>query len=510
MASGADTMLLFGTFILCRAIGTFAAPETYGEDLTFTSLPRNHVLASFTFDMESSATQSSHASLLPRSLVQVFVDSHSESLKLRFTRGRWQQATWGPLPRSGLYAGGRGAELSVTGLNASSEAAKESWRVLVNSLSGMFCASLNYIDDTRTIAAKTGISGSLPGETVCTENLTPFLKLLPCKHAAGIAQLLRGHDLDNTEWLNLAVEVVGAHNGRGLRVRQVVDFVVDLERILAATTGSVPGSQPTDDLICADGKFYTTDVTCLPVDVPRTRQVTLKTLFPHGSFERCSLQQQDEVIIWHNDASLPTTHAIDSAGDLHLPLDPSARIVENPMQVRRSIIMQGSSLRGQLSTTFVNGRDWPVRARYHTVLPWYLRPLLHTTRLNRDGEFRMLRHESGKDRSRPHTIVVDIVVPARDSIELTLDFERTILRYGEYPPDANRGFDVAAGIVYLDEEDTHSEIRTTNLLLPLPTPDFSMPYNVIILTSTVIALLFGGTFNLLLRSLVIASSDSSS
>jgi hypothetical protein len=45
-------------------------------------------------------------------------------------------------------------------------------------------------------------------------------------------------------------------------------------------------------------------------------------------------------------------------------------------------------------------------------------------------------------------------------------------------------------------------IRTTPLLLSLPTPDFSMPYNVIILTSTVMALAFGSVFNLLVRRFV--------
>jgi GPI-anchor transamidase subunit T len=45
-------------------------------------------------------------------------------------------------------------------------------------------------------------------------------------------------------------------------------------------------------------------------------------------------------------------------------------------------------------------------------------------------------------------------------------------------------------------------LRTSSLLLSLPTPDFSMPYNVIILSSTVIALAFGSVFNLLARRFV--------
>lgn len=47
--------------------------------------------------------------------------------------------------------------------------------------------------------------------------------------------------------------------------------------------------------------------------------------------------------------------------------------------------------------------------------------------------------------------------------------------------------------------------RTTSLLLSLPTPDFSMPYNVIILTCTVVALCFGSMFNLLSRRIALAS-----
>jgi len=48
-------------------------------------------------------------------------------------------------------------------------------------------------------------------------------------------------------------------------------------------------------------------------------------------------------------------------------------------------------------------------------------------------------------------------------------------------------------------------MRTTSLLLSLPTPDFSMPYNVIILTSTIIALVFGSIFNLLTRRFVVVN-----
>ena len=119
-------------------------------------------------------------------------------------------------------------------------------------------------------------------------------------------------------------------------------------------------------------------------------------------------------------------------------------------------------------------------------------------------------------------------VPPSSTVSLTYDFDKAILRYTEYPPDANRGFDVAPAVIRLlpsssspDNENNNNDssvyhdtlsfssspsvyLRTTSLLLPLPTPDFSMPYNVIILTSTVMALAFGSIFNLLIRRFVAA------
>ena len=43
------------------------------------------------------------------------------------------------------------------------------------------------------------------------------------------------------------------------------------------------------------------------------------------------------------------------------------------------------------------------------------------------------------------------------------------------------------------------QVYSEGLLVPLAVPDFSMPYNVICLTSTVLAVYFGATLNALLR-----------
>lgn len=51
------------------------------------------------------------------------------------------------------------------------------------------------------------------------------------------------------------------------------------------------------------------------------------------------------------------------------------------------------------------------------------------------------------------------------------------------------------------EESTYfTRVYTEPLLVNLPTPDFSMPYNVICLTCTVVAVGYGSLYNLLTRS----------
>merc|ERR1711902_42547 len=47
------------------------------------------------------------------------------------------------------------------------------------------------------------------------------------------------------------------------------------------------------------------------------------------------------------------------------------------------------------------------------------------------------------------------------------------------------------------------QLYTESLLVNLPTPDFSMPYNVICLTCTVVALAFGPLHNITTKSLTL-------
>ena len=63
--------------------------------------------------------------------------------------------------------------------------------------------------------------------------------------------------------------------------------------------------------------------------------------------------------------------------------------------------------------------------------------------------------------------------------------------------------------IFLVFSETVLRVHTEALLVSLPTPDFSMPYNVICFVCTVIAIGFGSIFNLTTRRLEPATPENS-
>ena len=95
---------------------------------------------------------------------------------------------------------------------------------------------------------------------------------------------------------------------------------------------------------------------------------------------------------------------------------------------------------------------------------------------------------------------------------MTLEVTKAFLRYTEHPPDAQRGWDLPPAVfVPIGRAGNGTggveRIYTAVLLVDLATPDFSMPYNVIIMSSTLITFIFGSVFNLLTRKFVVVKVE---
>ncbi|RFU30226.1 hypothetical protein B7463_g6144, partial [Scytalidium lignicola] len=496
----------FFSFVFCSS--------DYHEQLLLRPLPTSLLLASFNFQSNTSfsAFEQQNFQYFPRSLGQILQHANTRELHLRFSLGRWDAERWGARPWGGAKEGGTGVELWAWVEAETDEEADGRWLTLTNALSGLFCASLNFIDSTRTIRPVMSfqpagdhsnstlsnlhlLHGTLPREVVCTENLTPFLKLLPCKGKAGISSLLDGHKLFDASW----------------------------------QSDPIPRPVPVEQLHCDQSKPYNSHDTCYPVDSEWNEEGwTISEIFGHTLKGSCPIAKKGE-----DPVCIAVPHSRDvytSAGahehkdetgfmrcfelapeaDFEMVLPYQETAEQSPLEqpllyAERSFIGYGQERGGVQSILTNPSPTEAVDFVYMETLPWFMKLYLHTLKVRINGTdagdvIEEMYYRPALDRKRGTQLEIRMQIPANSKVVLTYDFEKAILRYTEYPPDANRGFDIAPAVITIG----NVSIRTTSLLLPLPTPDFSMPYNVIILTSTVMALAFGMIFNLLIRRLVAA------
>lgn len=195
--------------------------------------------------------------------------------------------------------------------------------------------------------------------------------------------------------------------------------------------------------------------------------------------------------------------------DLHLESENTADVAPLeavPLFVSRSLTGYGQD-GGGLRAVFRNPGNETVNAIYFESLPWYMRLYLSSLKIeSEDGlevedVVKSTFYLPAIDRKRPTHLEYNLSIPANTTFALSYQFDKALLKYAEYPPDANHGFEIESAVVTVLYP-TQYEMRTATLLMTLSTPDFSMPYNVIILTSTVMGLAFGTLFNLMVKKLV--------
>ncbi|KAJ3299998.1 Subunit of the glycosylphosphatidylinositol transamidase complex-like protein, partial [Kappamyces sp. JEL0829] len=157
--------------------------------------------------------------------------------------------------------------------------------------------------------------------------------------------------------------------------------------------------------------------------------------------------------------------------------------------------------RGSIKVEFANHQSAAVNISYLESIPWILKTYLHTfsTASSAEGHGELVRkllYTPAIDRERPTVIEVLLTLPPLSTTYLSIDYECAFVKVTEHHPDANHGFDIGIGVVQLNAS---RNLYTEPLLIRLPTPDFSMPYNVITLTCTALSMYFGSIFNLLTR-----------
>ncbi|XP_069677490.1 GPI transamidase component PIG-T isoform X2 [Periplaneta americana] len=474
--------------------------DYYDEELLLKPLPSGHVYAYFQFttlwDVQFEASSFQHCHLFPRALGEIISRYNVQELHISLTEGLWRHETWG-YP---VHDAAPGAEL-WTWFKEGTENIDKKWKELTGALSGLLCVSLNFIDTSNSlnpeftfqptgVVSSTSVNSSylryatLPREIVCTENLTPWKKLLPCDAKKGLSTLLNAGYIHNTNYHSLGLHMRPVCRNTNcsqmsMELRQTVSLVYDM---VILGTGNQDWS--------------------------------IKKLFGIGLSGACPLATMSNVYI---DTTLNETGA-----SFQLNPIPPAVI---------------TSIRGGYESKFavydIKALDiegmFNIAAFYSSprVYGVNLPPVLHANRYI----VVLKRYIPGKARTRPYYLEVVLRLPPRSMTEISIDFDYVFLKWQEYPPDANHGFYIGAAVItamlpvgrnytglpqdgstitssFNASRDGYLvQLRTETLIITLPTPDFSMPYNVICLACTVVALAFGPLHNITTKRLRLKDNE---
>uniref|UniRef100_UPI00398E3A09 GPI transamidase component PIG-T isoform X2 n=1 Tax=Pristiophorus japonicus TaxID=55135 RepID=UPI00398E3A09 len=425
------------------------------------------------------------------------------------------------------------------------------WKELTNVLSGLFCASLNFIDSTNTVTPTASFKplgiinetdhkylryAALPREIVCTENLTPWKKLLPCGSKAGLAVLLKAERLFHTSYHSQAVHVRPVCRDQlctstSWELTQSLSVVFDL---YASGSGKREWSlfkmfSRTLTEVCPLASQSTIYVDITDKDKAND---TYELMPPAPMRLNTTVHGRSRSYAVYNLLN-PNLYSISSQSlniALKWKLSKQFVLPEEPVFHAERYVSGFGLQTGKINTLIYNNhpsRSFPVLLM--EIVPWYLRLYVHTLTINTKGKENKpsyIHYQPAKDRERPHLLEMLIQLPANSITKIGIEFERALLKWTEYPPDPNHGFYVSSSVLsalvpsYVPMETNSTKpaplftrlfpcsdssvyfvrLYTEALLVNLPTPDFSMPYNVICLTCTVIAVGYGSFYNLLTRT----------
>ncbi|GAB2245137.1 hypothetical protein Droror1_Dr00000630 [Drosera rotundifolia] len=593
------TLFLFCFFIyLVLSASIFASTkeeddeeeEEFHEELLLRPLPDRKLIAHFRFESKLGGVddggRNRHLRLFPKSIYQLVHKFHIREMELSFTQGRWNYERWGGFdPISSKNAKPPGVEL-WTIFGAPESEVDALWKNLTHTLSGLFCASVNFLESSTSYSSPELVFqafpgslryGALPREAVCTENLTPWLKLLPCRDKAGLSELMDRPSIYrgfyHSQRLHLtSSELNSKELYSGIRLEQTLTVVLQPEspRLTSNTNGDVrmQPSWSVSQLFWRKvrGSCALAKSTSVYLQLDRGLVTELEKLWKEneGSASDVAFETISDTVFKLSTA--PDT-VIREAGGLNklgssvlylfrigkhadtepfdLELSWKRPIVWSssraPLIADRFLIGSGNE-RGSVAISLariqhieaylgsVTDQGCKFRVNVFQFVPWYIKVYYHTLKIYVDGHtppissiVEKMNVSPSEDKVSPGVLELVLAFPCgMKSAVIAIEFDKGFLHINEYPPDANQGFDIPSAIIsfpefissfQFGEEDENKSspmllamkekspalAYTEVLLVPLSTPDFSMPYNVITITCTVFALYFGSLLNVLRR-----------
>ncbi|VDM32350.1 unnamed protein product [Hydatigera taeniaeformis] len=522
------------------------------------------------FNLISRKTTDYNFHIFPRSLYATISKYDVDEFHLSMVQGFWDRQKWGP-PFASIAPGGAEiwAWFSPFVLDVD-----KSWSYFLEALSGQFCASLsqlglpqNYISPTvsyRPLGLTRKLTfdnvsrifryAQLPREEVCTENLTPWSKLLPCKKLGGLASMLKPKSVFKATYTAMSVGVRRVCSDSqckrlSFELRQSLTFVFDRHHLYKS------------------------------VQEPWS----LTGLLGDQLDKACQVARRSEIIILHSQSRLilkpPSIPALLSGWDTHRVLavySPAHEFANDllitsvsPVNTSRFStetggvsVMKYTTGRGDVDggvrIELCNHLSLPMRAVLLDSSPWYAEMYFSSLSIAYSSGISGALIDMAPDRvvfqpsvqlEQMAFLELLLTLPSSTCVTISYAFKKILMHWNEYLPDANHGiFLPAATVIYqlspdqLDRQRAGSNPIAWELALPmwastyaeylssanrtgtmlgdgfvrlysetplvrLPVPDFSMPFNALCLVCSVVALLFGGVHKLTTSAMVPVAAE---
>ncbi|CAA3023826.1 GPI transamidase component PIG-T [Olea europaea subsp. europaea] len=465
--------------------------EEFTEGLLLRPLADRKVLAHFHFQssVPPTRTYGRHHHLFPKSIYQLIKKFRVREMELSFTQGRWNYERWGGYdPISSSNAKPPGVELWAI-FDVPLDQVDASWKNLTHALSGLFCASINFLEHSTSYSAPqwsfrsfTGKLryGTLPREAVCTENLTPWLKLLPCRDKAGISALMdrpsiyRGYY--HSQRLHFTSdEYDTAKSNSGIMLEQTLTVVLQPNTLGARAMVSGKTLQPSWSLSSLFGRKvhgkcsvskssnvyvqFEQNLVSELKEVWKESEESERGILTHNNFwtnpifemsasphrivkEVGNLQQEDSSILYEFSVEdFNDSEPFDLGLKWKLPVAWSCQ--QAPLRASRFLMGSGNE-RGAIAISLKSSRNnntqrvgcsengSQLRIDIFQVVPWYVKVYYHTLKVFVDGELQStmeniekMHISSSEDKVSPGVMEMILRLPCGvKTAALTLEFDK--------------------------------------------------------------------------------------
>lgn len=373
------------------------------------------------------------------------------------------------------------------------------WKLLTESMSGLFCASLNFIDLSNSLRPQLSFRPSgvyknfqsnssfvryatLPREIVCTENLTPWKKLLPCDSKKGLAMLLNSGRLHNTNYHSLGIHfrsVCGDDKctTKSYELKQTMSLVYDAE-IIGSRDWSV-------QKLFGQGIMGPCPlaVTSLIYVDTSSNDSTPFTLVPNYDRLDTSVRGGVQVDLAIFDLNQRKTQVFNIAA-IHSQPQRVRVPIPPPLYVNRYIAGYGQEI-SAIVTQMYNNHWQPIDVIVLENIPWFLPVYLQSLSIENNVQKIVPKAKyyiPGKGKSRPYYLELALRLPPKSTTTVSIDFDYVFMKWQEYPPDANHGFYIGSAVVTAmlpvarNFTSSISYFDTLNSSIKAPRPGKFMPF----------------------------------